>query len=123
MADQTDSRLSDREPLAHRVVAEHHADVAEAMRQADRNLQRRHKREEPNAVTPKFESLDAAVKEYVDALDARPNAWGQHLTRFGQSHDLLREAHKAFGGEVFQAAFDVELKRRIAAQKAREPKQ
>lgn len=42
-----DSRASDREPLALRVVAEHNADLVEIMRQADRNLQRRHNRKEP----------------------------------------------------------------------------
>lgn len=47
MSNQNESRASDREPLALRVVAEHNADLVAIMRQADRNLQRRHKREEP----------------------------------------------------------------------------
>ena len=36
------TRLSDREPLALRVITEHNADLVARVRQADRNLQKRH---------------------------------------------------------------------------------
>ena len=56
-------------------------------------------------------TLESAVKDYCGYLNAKPNAWGQQLTPYGQSHHMLRIMYKTYGREKVIIALDNHYKK------------
>ncbi len=58
------------------------------------------------------QTVEDLASEYVDALNAPSNGWGQHMTKYGQSHHMLAFMSKKFGTPLTTQAIKNEFKAR-----------
>ena len=58
------------------------------------------------------QTVEDLAAEYVDALNSPPNGWGQHMTRYGQSHHMLNYMSRTFGTPQTTHAIKAEFKAR-----------